>query len=175
MQKIINEITYGVHSTEIGDIVLGMTGDKLCWLGFMVSEQEGAYKGDGLTRMKKAFPRAKFIQDQKQTKQALTNVLEKWRAGKEKEVVLNLQGTDFQKSVWNHLLTIPKGKTQSYAEVANDIGKPKASRAVGSAVGNNPVSLIVPCHRVVQGSGGLGNYGWGLDLKKRLLELEEAI
>ncbi|MGB0719441.1 MAG: methylated-DNA--[protein]-cysteine S-methyltransferase, partial [Bdellovibrionales bacterium] len=70
---------------------------------------------------------------------------------------------------------IPKGRVCSYGDVANDIGRPKAARAVGSAVGENPVSLLVPCHRVVRGDGGLGNYGWGLDIKRDLLVQEGAI
>ena len=75
---------------------------------------------------------------------------------------------------WQALLNIPKGKTCAYQDIANDIGKPKAVRAVGSAVGENPVSLIVPCHRVLQKSGGLGNYGWGVDIKRNLLGREGA-
>jgi methylated-DNA-[protein]-cysteine S-methyltransferase len=89
-------------------------------------------------------------------------------------VPLDMQGTEFQLSVWNHLLKIPYGETRSYAQVAEAIGRPKAVRAVGAANGSNPVSIIVPCHRVIGSGGKLTGYGGGLPLKKRLLELEGA-
>jgi AraC family transcriptional regulator of adaptative response/methylated-DNA-[protein]-cysteine methyltransferase len=174
MQKIITEVTYGIHDTELGRIVIGQTDRGLCWLGFMVSKKEGAYKGDGLTRMKEYFSESSFVEDKASTFETLNDVFKAWESDDLNSISLDLQGTDFQLSVWKALLNIPKGQTLSYGDVANDIGKPKASRAVGTAVGDNPVSLIIPCHRVIQKSGGLGNYGWGLDLKSRLLEIEAA-
>jgi methylated-DNA-[protein]-cysteine S-methyltransferase len=87
-------------------------------------------------------------------------------------VPLDMQGTDFQLDVWNHLLKIPYGETRSYAQVAEAIGRPKAVRAVGAANGSNPVAIVVPCHRVIGSSGKLTGYGGGLPMKKRLLELE---
>ena len=174
MQKIITEVTYGIHETELGSIVIGQTDTGLCWLGFMVSIEEGAYKGDGLTRMKEYFSDASFVEDKASTFETLKDVFKAWEDDDLKSIPLDLKGTDFQLAVWDALLNIPKGQTLSYGDVANDIGKPKASRAVGTAVGDNPVSLIIPCHRVIQKSGGLGNYGWGLDLKSRLLEIEAA-
>jgi O-6-methylguanine DNA methyltransferase len=89
-------------------------------------------------------------------------------------VPLDMQGTDFQLSVWRQLVKIPYGETRSYAQVAEAIGRPKAVRAVGAANGSNPVAIVVPCHRVIGSSGKLTGYGGGLPLKKRLLELEGA-
>ena len=89
-------------------------------------------------------------------------------------VPLDLQGTEFQLRVWNHLSQIPYGETRSYGQVAEAIGRPKAVRAVGAANGSNPVAIIVPCHRVIGANGKLTGYGGGLPLKKRLLELEGA-
>jgi methylated-DNA-[protein]-cysteine S-methyltransferase len=89
-------------------------------------------------------------------------------------VPLNMEGTDFQKSVWNKLREIPYGETRSYARIAGDIGRPKAVRAVGAANGGNPLAIVVPCHRVIGSNGKLTGYGGGLPLKKRLLELEGA-
>lgn len=89
-------------------------------------------------------------------------------------VPLDMQGTDFQLSVWNYLVKIPYGETRSYAQVAEAVGRPKAVRAVGAANGSNPVAIFVPCHRVIGSSGKLTGYGGGLPLKKRLLELEGA-
>jgi len=104
----------------------------------------------------------------------LAQILDAWQTEKTDSIKLDLQGTAFQRAVWKALHGIPKGRTVSYSDIADTIGKPKASRAVGTAIGNNPISLLIPCHRVIQKSGGLGNYGWGLDLKRRLLALEAA-
>ena len=89
-------------------------------------------------------------------------------------VELDMRGTDFQKNVWAELSRIPYGETRTYGEVARSLGKPGASRAVGLANGANPVSIIVPCHRVIGSSGALVGYGGGLGRKKALLELEAA-
>ncbi|MGW6949436.1 methylated-DNA--[protein]-cysteine S-methyltransferase [Streptomyces xanthophaeus] len=88
-------------------------------------------------------------------------------------VPVHLEGTEFQRSVWDQLLRIPYGETWSYGQLAAELGKPNASRAVGLANGKNPVSIIVPCHRVIGASGAMTGYGGGLDRKVRLLELEQ--
>ncbi|HEY6970942.1 MAG TPA: methylated-DNA--[protein]-cysteine S-methyltransferase [Candidatus Angelobacter sp.] len=85
---------------------------------------------------------------------------------------LDLNGTDFQKKCWNALLRIPYGKTCSYADIAQQVGSPRAFRAVGQANHNNPIPIIVPCHRVITSSGTLGGYGGGLDVKQKLLHHE---
>jgi O-6-methylguanine DNA methyltransferase len=87
---------------------------------------------------------------------------------------LDLDGTTFQKKCWEALLRIPYGKTCSYADIAKQVGSPRAFRAVGQANHNNPIPIIVPCHRVITSSGTLGGYGGGLDVKERLLRLEQA-
>jgi O-6-methylguanine DNA methyltransferase len=89
-------------------------------------------------------------------------------------IPLDLQGTEFQRHVWRQIQEIPYGETRSYAQIATATGRPKAVRAVGAANGNNPVAIIVPCHRVIGSSGKLTGYGAGLPLKKRLLEMEGA-
>ena len=93
---------------------------------------------------------------------------------KEFDVRLRLDGTPFQQTVWAALQEIPYGETWSYAELALHVGKPGAQRACGSANGRNPVAIIVPCHRVIAASGGLGGYGGGLDRKRHLLDLEQG-
>jgi methylated-DNA-[protein]-cysteine S-methyltransferase len=90
------------------------------------------------------------------------------------DLPLDLCGTEFQRSVWEQLVQIPYGETRTYAQVATAIGNPTATRAVGSANGQNPVAIIVPCHRVVRTGGGLGGYGGGLDAKRVLLALEQG-
>lgn len=170
MEKII----YGLHDTPFGEIVLAKTEQGLCWLGFMTSKAEGAYKGDGYTRMMEFYPNAAFERDDEATADLADQVMTAWQEDRLADIKLDLRGTDFQRAVWQHLLRIPKGKVETYGEVANDIGRPKAVRAVGTAVGSNPVSLVVPCHRVVPAAGGVGNYGWGPEIKKNLLRAEKA-
>lgn len=105
---------------------------------------------------------------------AVIQQLERYFAGRLRtfHVELSLQGTDFQLSVWHALRRIPYGDTASYSGVASQIGNPKASRAVGAANGQNPISIIVPCHRVIGKNGHLVGYGGGLPIKKALLDLE---
>jgi len=88
---------------------------------------------------------------------------------------LDLRGTTFQKSVWRVLLRVPIGQTWSYQQVARNIGCPQASRAVGTACAQNPIALLVPCHRIIRHDGTLGGYAWGLEKKKQLLELEKNL
>lgn len=90
-------------------------------------------------------------------------------------VPLDFQGTEFQKSVWAALLTIPFGETRSYGDIARQIGRPGASRAVGAASGKNPISIIAPCHRVVGAMGALTGFAGGLEVKRHLLQLERPI
>jgi methylated-DNA-[protein]-cysteine S-methyltransferase len=102
--------------------------------------------------------------------------LEEYFAGRRTRFTLplDLSGTPFQQKVWRALLTIPFGETRSYAQIARQIGKPGAARAVGAANGRNPISIVAPCHRVIGATGALTGYGGGLDVKARLLALEEA-
>jgi methylated-DNA-[protein]-cysteine S-methyltransferase len=88
------------------------------------------------------------------------------------ELPLRLEGTPFQIAVWSALLQIPHGRTSTYGQIAVGLGRPRGARAVGSANGQNPISIVVPCHRLIGADGALTGYGWGLDRKRRLLELE---
>jgi methylated-DNA-[protein]-cysteine S-methyltransferase len=103
--------------------------------------------------------------------------LEEYFAGERREFSfpLDLRGTDFQVACWRALLAIPYGETRSYADIARTVGKPNAFRAVGMANNRNPVAIVVPCHRVIASDGGLCGYGGGLDVKRKLLELEGAL
>jgi len=101
--------------------------------------------------------------------------LKEYFAGKRKKfsVALDMRGTRFQKDVWEALLTVPFGETRSYAQLAKQLGNPRATRAVGAANGRNPVSIIVPCHRVIGSSGKLTGFAGGLEVKAHLLNLEK--
>ena len=100
--------------------------------------------------------------------------IDEYFAGKRKkfDIKTDFTGTPFQNKVWQELLKIPYGKTISYADLAKGIKRPKACRAVGSANGKNPIAIIIPCHRVIAANGTLGGYAYGLEVKKRLLDLE---
>jgi len=103
--------------------------------------------------------------------------LEEYFAGQRREFTfpLDLRGTDFQLACWRALLAIPYGETRSYADIARAVGKPNAFRAVGMANNRNPIAIVVPCHRVIASDGTLCGYGGGLDVKRKLLELEGAL
>src|SRR5712671_2314796 len=105
------------------------------------------------------------------------NELKEYFAGTRREFTspLDLRGTDFQRACWRALLAIPYGETRSYADIARAVGKPNAFRAVGMANNRNPIAIVVPCHRVIASDGTLCGYGGGLDVKRRLLELEGAL
>ena len=102
--------------------------------------------------------------------------LEEYFAGDRKEfrLPLSMNGTPFQKTVWRALCTIPYGETRTYGQIAAQVGNPKGSRAIGMANHNNPIAIIVPCHRVVGAKGALTGYAGGLDIKKALLDLEQS-
>ena len=105
--------------------------------------------------------------------EAVTQILEYLEGKRTRfDVPLDLRGTDFQVAVWNGLLSIPYGETRTYQDLARQLGRPRAVRAVGAANGANPLALVVPCHRVVASGGRLGGYGGGLELKARLLAME---
>jgi len=103
--------------------------------------------------------------------------LEEYFSGRRRcfDLPLDLRGTDFQKRCWRELLKIPYGQTRSYADIARAIGNPSAVRAVGLANGQNPIAIVVPCHRVIGSDGSLTGYGGGLETKRKLLELEGAL
>lgn len=164
----MEKITYGFYNSILGEIIIAQSEEGLCWLGFMV---EG-YKGNGYDRMVSHLPDTDLFHSNDHIEPIGDRLMDVWGKGGVKDIDLDLRGSEFQKSVWQSLLNIPKGTIKTYGDIANEIGKPKAARAVGSAVGANPVSLIVPCHRIVQQSGGIGNFGWGVDLKRQILVAE---
>jgi O-6-methylguanine DNA methyltransferase len=117
------------------------------------------------------------FEDSSRAMQCYVNQLEEYFAGKRREFTfpLDLRGTDFQRACWRALLAIPYGETRTYADIARAVGKPNAFRAVGMANNRNPIAIIVPCHRVIASDGTLCGYGGGLEVKRKLLELEGAL
>ena len=121
-------------------------------------------------------PRAGWVESEERIA-PFARQLAEYFAGQRREfdLPLDLRGTDFQKRCWRELLKIPYGETRSYADIARAIGNPLAVRAVGLANGQNPIAIIVPCHRVIGSDGSLTGYGGGIETKRRLLELEGAL
>lgn len=163
-------IVYGFHPSPIGDVLLAQTTAGVCWLGFVAS----GVREETLCRMKTHWPLAAFVQDEDATCAAADHVMRIWqgKGDTSRKLPLDLHGTNFQIQVWRALLKIPAGGTMSYGELAASLGDANASRAVGTACGANPITLLIPCHRVIQKSGIVENYAWGTARKKMLLGLE---
>lgn len=162
-------ITYIFFKTPFGTFLAAMSPQGLCRL-HAVREKE---KDAALKDISRHYPGAVFHKDPKPLKKILTEV-EEYFAGRRKgfSVDLDTPGTPFQKKVWEALLAIPYGETRTYGQVAVAMGRPKAARAVGGACNQNPVAIIVPCHRVLGAGGDLTGYAGGIEIKRRLLELE---
>lgn len=155
-------IKYFFHQTPYGLSLIAATKQGICYIGFGKKEPM-------LADFKKRFTGAN-LQEQKTELHALA--LSCINNNQTSEIPLHVCGTGFQIAVWNALLQIPIGKLSTYKEIASAVSKPKAVRAVGSAIGDNPVSYIIPCHRVIRTDGGLGGYFWGLDIKKQMIAAE---
>lgn len=160
-------IRYSFAETPFGHVIIASTGKGICHLSFCASMHEG------IRRLQKSFPQARFVRrTDKLHTQVLTAFTNKQRNGA--DIHFDLMGTPFQLNVWHALLRIPFGTVTTYASVAQSIRSPKAVRAVGSAIGENPVAIIIPCHRVIHSNGELGNYSWGSARKKSMLWWESA-
>ena len=167
----MNRINIQRHQTEIGELLLGSFGDRLCLLGFGDKETRRAV--DDRIR-KKLY--AKFVEQNDEVLEKTRIQVDEYLNGTRKEfdIPLLMVGTDFQRRVWEALMRVPYGATSTYGQLAEDIGSPRAVRAVGNANRANPISIIVPCHRVIGSDGGLVGYGGGLPVKKWLLRLEQG-
>lgn len=161
-------IRYGYHVCPFGIALIMVTDRGLCGLAFCDAGQERAAFDDMAGR----WPYATFEEDMSATAPYSARVFapDRWRQDQPLRVVLI--GTDFQVSVWDALLKIPMARAEAYSAIAERIGRPKASRAVGAAVGANPISFVVPCHRAVGKSGALTGYHWGLTRKRAILGWE---
>jgi AraC family transcriptional regulator of adaptative response/methylated-DNA-[protein]-cysteine methyltransferase len=163
-------LRYGFHPSPFGVAVIIATERGLAGLAFADEGEEQAALAD----MQRRWPLATYIEDFAITGALARRVFEasQWRVDQPLRVVLI--GTDFEVRVWETLLKIPMGKATSYSDVARKIEAPKASRAVGAAVGKNPISFVVPCHRVLGKSGALTGYHWGMTRKRAMLGWETA-
>ena len=156
-------ISYGFHPTPFGECLIALTGRGICGLIFV---DKGGRK-DALSRFRQSWKKADIKQDQTETKSTVDKIFKSPASAK-----LFCRGTDFQVKVWEALLKIKPGKVATYKDIAQKIGNPKAVRAVGTAIGRNAIAYLIPCHRVIRGTGHLGGYRWGLGRKRAMLALE---
>lgn len=166
-------IVYGFAPSVLGEVMVAKTGRGVCWLGFLVDEK----RDETMRRVRAHWPGARLIHDDDAIAPEAEKIFDIWkgRGRKGEKLALDLYGTNFQIQVWRALLRIPCGAVATYQQVAWELGRPKASRAVGNAVGANPVSLLIPCHRVIRASGIIDNYGWGSPRKKLILGIEAGL
>ncbi|MDI6762534.1 MAG: methylated-DNA--[protein]-cysteine S-methyltransferase [Thermodesulfobacteriota bacterium] len=156
------------ESPWLKKVFVASTERGVCMVDFLTSEK--AF----LIKLRGRFS-GEIIRDERKNQEVLSQ-LKKYLRGELRRFHcwLDMEGTIFQKKVWSALTKIPYGQTRSYKEIARAIGHPKAFRAVGSANGQNPIPLIVPCHRVIESNGGLGGFGHGVKVKRKLLDLEKT-
>ncbi|MDA6071220.1 methylated-DNA--[protein]-cysteine S-methyltransferase [Flavobacterium sp. AC] len=158
-------INFSFAESPFGNIIVASTNKGVCFMAFAEDEETG------FQDLKNKFPNAAFLRKLDLLQQnALFIFQNDW--SKLSEIKLHLKGTDFQLKVWETLLKIPMGQLSTYGSIAHQIEKPNASRAVGTAIGSNPVAFLIPCHRVIQSSGTFGGYMWGNTRKTAIIGWE---
>lgn len=166
------EMVWGVAPSPFGTAVLTLTEYGLCGIGFADAETSVDLAFADLAAR---WPNASYRRDDAAVTPVAARVFDPARWDPEQPVKVHLIGTDFEVRVWETLLAIPVGRATTYQSVARRIGRPTASRAVGAAVGKNPISFVVPCHRVVGATGALTGYHWGLPRKRAILGWESGL
>ena len=161
------EINYCFAESPFGKLIVASTAKGVCHIAFE-EDEAGA-----ILTLKHRFPNAMYHQMVDKFQQDALFIFQKDWSQLDK-VKLHLSGTPFQLKVWESLLKIPMGALTTYGDIAKKIGKPKASRAVGTAIGKNPIAFLIPCHRVIQGSGDIGGYMWGPTRKSAIIGWEAA-
>ena len=158
-------ISFSIHSSKIGKLIIASTSKGICYVGYLEK---------GLTsvqQLQMRFPFSK-IKNKKNKIHLLFKEVFKKDWNDMTKIPLHLKGTEFQCKVWEALLEIPYGTITTYSNIAEKVGRPKAQRAVGTAIGKNPILFLIPCHRVVAANGKLGGFYWGIDKKVMLLNRE---
>jgi AraC family transcriptional regulator, regulatory protein of adaptative response / methylated-DNA-[protein]-cysteine methyltransferase len=161
------EIQYGFHPTPFGECFIAMTGKGLCALSFVdETSKEATFKA-----FLDKWQAAKLLLNAQNTEGVLQQIFDPNATDK---IHLWIQGTNFQLKVWEALLKIPQGSVTTYQKIADSIQNPKAVRAVGTAIGSNPIAYLIPCHRVIKSTGAIGEYHWGSTRKKAIIGYEMA-
>lgn len=160
-------INYSFADSHFGRLLVASTAKGVCYMAFYEDETTA------FELLKSKFPNAKYVQKLDLHQQnALFIFQNDW--SKLQDIKLHLKGTDFQLKVWEALLKIPMGKLSTYGKIAEELNNPNASRAVGTAIGSNPIAFLIPCHRVIQTSGTFGGYMWGNTRKTAIIGWEQA-
>jgi len=159
-------IRYGLHASPFGKCLVAVTERGICHLGFVQRETS---EGSAIDNLVADWKNARMIEDHKSTAPLIEPIFDANARGK---LTIHLRGTNFQLKVWEALLQIPSGTVTTYEGLAERIGQPTALRAVGTAVGHNPIAVLIPCHRVINKVGRFGNYRYGAPRKMALLAKE---
>ena len=166
------EINYSFAESPFGAMLVASTAKGICYMAF-VDQTAPNGEPNAFADLRSRFPNARFHQMTDLIQQNALYIFTKdW--SRLQEIKLHLKGTDFQLKVWETLLKIPMGGLSTYKDIAGRLGNANASRAVGSAVGDNPVAFLIPCHRVIQSSGSVGQYHWGATRKAAMIGWEAA-
>ena len=163
-------LRWAVAGTAFGPALLTSLEDRLCALSFLDREDPAP----ALEELRARWPGAQFLPDPAALRPFAAALASRIQGGSRQPLALALKGTPFQLKVWEALLRIPEGRVLAYGDLARQLGDPGASRAVGTAIGQNPVGYLIPCHRVIQATGALGGYHWGAERKRAILALERA-
>jgi AraC family transcriptional regulator of adaptative response/methylated-DNA-[protein]-cysteine methyltransferase len=164
------QIRYGIHATPFGKALIATTDRGICNLHFLDSTPDLPPE----QFLQQTWSRAELIYDPPTTQPLQTLIFDPLTFSQPKPLTLLVKGTNFQIQVWRALLKVPLGEMTTYQSIAGMIDRPTATRAVGTAIGNNPIAYLIPCHRVIRGSGELGGYRWGLDRKTAILGWEAS-
>ena len=158
-------VRYSFAETPFGRLIVASTDKGICYMAFDKDDEEA------LNNLRLRFPNALFTQQQDRMQQNALSIFQNDRS-RLPEIKLHLKGTPFQMKVWEALLTIPMGSLSTYGQIAAQAGNPGASRAVGTAIGSNPVAYLIPCHRGIQSTGQIGGYRWGSTRKSAMIGWE---
>lgn len=162
-------IFYTIMDSSIGRLVIAST-DR----GLIRILLPGEKSSDSLARLQKAYPGEAIIENRDKNRDAVKQLREYFEGTRTVfSLPMELRGTEFQKSVWKTVARVPYGQTKSYGDIAREIRKPKACRAVGAANGANPIPIVIPCHRIIGSNGSMTGFGGGIPLKEKLLGMEK--
>ena len=164
----VNRAIFGFTQFAGYELFVAIEGDFLCALSFCQKSQLGQAK----QRFAERFHGVRLTRDDDVAKPISIALNDWYKRGRPPKIAIQLAGTPFQLQVWKALARIPFGMSSTYKKLASSIGRPNAARAVGNAAGANPVAIFIPCHRLLAAGGAIGGYAWGIDCKRRLLELE---
>ncbi len=162
------QLNYSIGTCQFGNYLVASTAKGICHLHFFSD------KHTALQDLQIAWPKANLVYETDVLHEQVNAFFQNSGLRPEQKLKLHLQGTPFQIKVWEALLRIPEGYLTSYGKLANEIGQPTASRAVGTAIGSNPIAFLIPCHRVIKSVGGIGEYRWGSERKMAMIGWESA-